>query len=384
MLQQGMETHAVSAAALESSAKKRKQCPSELIEQAVMEARHIGGQAATMKVNRNLARNEEVNEDTVRKWLSRWKKEGPFWENSRKRGRKSIADLTPSTMLQSWEEQVEGLRVQGESVTGRMAAAVGRAVLDEQAPSLLQRQGGNIQMSVRTGRRLLASSDRAWRKKSSSRIVPPVERLADTCSAFFSEISAVTEHCTLTPELVLNFDQTMHLYHPSRGFTWEKKGSTRVQVAESKDGFTFLPVVSMAGVVGAQLIFAGTTSAVFPNVPPGSVLHYAATPSHWSNEQTTLDLWRSIIIPYINRQRVSMNDAAAPVLVLADSYGAHWTQAAKDLVESVNNVSYISVPDSLTRIFQPLDLGIIAAMKNSILRQKDEFIEQEVAIALRE
>ena len=89
----------MSAAALALSAKKRKRYTPELIEQAVMEARHIGGQAAALKVNRNLALNEEVNEDTVRKWLSLQKKEGPFWEDQRKRGRKSIADLAPSTML---------------------------------------------------------------------------------------------------------------------------------------------------------------------------------------------------------------------------------------------------------------------------------------------
>ena len=198
----------MSAAALASSAKKRKNYPTELIGQTVAEARHIGAQAAAVKVNRNLSRDEQVNEDTVRKWLSRWKTYGNFWEDRPKRGRKSVVDLAPQTLLPAWEEQIPGLRAQGEPVTGRMAAVVGRAVLDNQSPSLLERHGGNIKMSVRTGRRLLASSDRAWRKKSSSRIVPPPDSLADTCSAFFPEISAVAEDSSLTPQLILNFDQT--------------------------------------------------------------------------------------------------------------------------------------------------------------------------------
>ena len=45
------------------------------------------------------------------------------------------------------------------------------------------------------------------------------------------------------------------------------------------------------------------------------------------------------------------------------------------------NIAYICVPESLTHIFQ---LGIIAAIKSSIMRRKDDFFEGEAATAIRE
>lgn len=43
-----------------------------------------------------------------------------------------------------------------------------------------------------------------------------------------------------------------------------------------------------------------------------------------------------------------------------------------------------STYDKLTHVFQPLDLGIIAAWKQSILRRKDDFVEAEARAAVRE
>ena len=71
----------------------------------------------------------------------------------------------------------------------------------------------------------------------------------------------------------------------------------------------------------------------------------------------------------------------APVLVLADAFPAHWAPGVKELVARQRGVSYVAVPDSLTHLFQPLDLGM---MKASIQRRKDEFMESEVATAIRE
>ena len=54
------------------------------------------------------------------------------------------------------------------------------------------------------------------------------------------------------------------------------------------------------------------------------------------------------------------------------------------LVQETDAIAYIAVPDCLTHIFQPLDLGIIAALKNSVLRRRDDFLESEVRTAVRE
>ena len=241
-------------------------------------------------------------------------------------------------------------------------------------------------MCVRTGQRMLNldKEDMSYRKRTSKRVLPPSADLENTRDTFYDNIAKNFADGPPPPELVLNFDQTFQLYNPNRGYTWEKKGSDRVQLTESRDGFTLVPVCSMTKLVGAQLIFGGTTSAVLPAVEPGSLLLYNYNATHWSNESTTLQLWKKIILPYIADVRRHVGNDSAPALVLADDFAAHWTPAVKSLVESVPNVSYICIPDALTHIFQPLDLGIIAAIKQSILRRKDEFLEAEVQKALRE
>ena len=176
----------------------------------------------------------------------------------------------------------------------------------------------------------------------------------------------------------------MQLYNPTRGYTWEKKGSSRVQLRDSKDGFTFLPVVSAAGMVGAQLIFDGKTSAALPSVAPGSMLHYEQTSNHWSDEGTTVKLFNSIVFPHIAKRRAELQDPSAPAIVLADAYPAHWTSRVQQLVAQNAGVAYVAIPDCLTHLFQPCDLGIIAAIKQSVLRRKDEFLEEELRAAIRE
>lgn len=379
-----MEDHVVLREAAAVSTRKRKNHSPELIGRAVTEARHHGAQAASLAVNKNLSMAERVGEDTIRSWLGRWRKEGDFWTKQCKRGRKSIKEALPQAAAMEWKKQVDALRTQGEPVTSRAAAAIGRAVLEDKTPSLLERHGGSVKFCKNTGRQWLRDDDMSYRKKTSSKIIPPADVVAASRDSFYKKIVDSFPNGFPVPALTINFDQTFLQYHPSRGYTWEKRGSDRVQLTQNKDGFTFLPVVSVEGVIGAQLIFGGTTAAVLPSVQPGALLQYHFNSSHWSTEETTLKLFQQMILPYIARQRVQLGDDAAPVLILGDAFGAHWTKKVTDVVASTEAVVYICVPESLTHLFQPLDLGIIAAMKHSIKRRMDDFLEDETLTAIRE
>ena len=114
------------------------------------------------------------------------------------------------------------------------------------------------------------------------------------------------------------------------------------------------------------------------------MLRFEYTASHWSDESTTSSLWNHIILPYIARRRAAVGDPHSPVLVLTDAFATHWTPRVRAVVASADCINYIVIPDSLTHLFQPLDLGIIAAIKNSLQRRKDDFLEEEVATAIRE
>ena len=342
----------------------------------------MGPLAAASTITRSLT-DIEISADTVRCWLARWKAESNFWENVGKRGRPSLVGCVPGA-TEEFKRQVDSFRAQGESVTGRVASTILRAVFEEKAPSLLERHGGPAKISIRSGAKLLAEQGLSFRKRTSSRIIPPSEDVVNARDIFFANIAGCFPGQEVDPHLVINFDQTFHLYSPTRGYTWEKKGADRVQLAQNKDGFTLTPVVSIAGVVGAQLIFSGSTATSLPRVAPGPLLQFTQTSNHWSNEATTTQLWNSIILPHVAARRTALQLPSAPVIVLADAFAAHWTPAVQALVEKDSAIAYLCVPESLTHVFQPLDLGIIAAIKQSVLRRKDEFSEEEVRTAIRE
>ena len=378
-----MEGFVVDASVASVAKRKRQTHEDDVVAKVVELSRQIGTQAATRKLNATLPPGDHLLESTARKWLSRWKKEGAFWEKQNKRGRPSVLAAVPGAKAEC-DRQLDALRAQGSAVTGRVAAVVARAVMEDKAPSLLERHGGVAKFSIATGSRMIAADSKLYRKKTSSRIIPAVEDVAKARDTFYSSIAECFPDGPPDESLVINFDQTFHLYNPNRGYTWEKRGATRVQLTESKDGFTLLPVVAMTGAIGAQLIFGGKTDNVLPRAPPGPFLRFTHTESHWSDEATTIALWQDLIIPYVTSRRSALSDPMAPTLVLADAYKAHWTPKVLELVARQNNIFYIGVPESLTHWLQPLDLGIIAALKHSIQRRKDEYLEKELAVALRE
>ena len=379
-----MEAFAVASPAAQSVKRTRQSFSDDQIGKAVALARQIGSMAASKKLNSGVPPADQMQEATIRKWLSRWKTEGNFWEAVRnKRGRPNVLSAVPGG-VEEWARQVDSLRAQGASVTGRVSAVIARAVAEEKAPSLLEVHGGALKMSIEAGSKLLQRAGKSFRKRTSTRIIPPDDVVAEARDSFYKNISDCFTDGPPDEGLVINFDQTFQLYNPNRGYTWEKKAASRVQLTDSREGFTFLPVVSMLGVLGAQLIFGGSTAAVLPSISAGPLLRFECTPSHWSDENTTISLWNNIILPYIARRRAVLGDPYSPALVLADAFRAHWTPRVRAVVASADSIFYIAIPDSLTHLFQPLDLGIIAAMKHSIQRRKDDFLEKEVATAIRE
>ena len=332
------------AVASQSVKRSRQSFSDDRIGAAVALALQIGTMAATKKLNSGMPPADQMQEATVRKWLSRWKKEGNFWEAARaKRGRPNVLSAIPGGQ-EEWVRQVDSLRAQGASVTGRVSAVIARAVAEEKAPSLLEAHGGGLKMSIEAGSQLLKRAGKSFRKRTSTRIIPPDDVVAEARDSFYKNITDCFPDGPPDEGLVINFDQTFQLYNPNRGYTWEKKAASRVQLTDSRDGFTLLPVVSMLGVLGAQLIFGGTTAAVLPAISAGPLLRFEYTASHWSDESTTLSLWNNIILPYIARRRAAVGDPHSPVLVLADAFAAHWTPRVRAVVASADSINYIAIP----------------------------------------
>ena len=378
-----MEQFVVDKAAAGAVKRSRSRYEPDFIAEAVELARHIKPTAAVAQLNKKLPADKQLAVGTVDSWMSRYRKEGKFWESEAKRGRRAFLDSAPG-LRDEWTRQVDAMRAQGASVSGRVSATIVKAVLEEKTPSLLERHGGHAKVSLRMGQKVLSAAGYAPRKKSSSRVLPPDDAVADARDTFYAALQGCFPDDVVDRHLLINFDQTFQNYHPTRSFTWEKKGAIRVQVKESKDGFTLLPVVSAGGIVGAQMIFDGKTAGSLPTIPSGPLMKYTQTPTHWSTEATTLELFRTIILPHIAARRAALGQPDAPAIVLADAFPPHWADSVVDLVAAQRSVAYVAVPETLTHLFQPLDLGIIAALKNSVMRRMDDFMEHEVRIAIQE
>ena len=86
---------------------------------------------------------------------------------------------------------------------------------------------------------MLSRTDRSFRNGASNNILPAIEASETATDQFYWALQDAVEDNGITqPELVIDFDQTFQKYHPTRGFTWKKKDTRRVQLQSTKDGYT--------------------------------------------------------------------------------------------------------------------------------------------------
>ena len=103
-----------------------KQRPPEHVEQRATQARHVGQYAAAVEYDLRVPKDFLVSSDTVCTWLFQWRKEGKVLGSAEGTGPQATVQAQAE-----WDRQVDGLRSQGEPVTGRVSAIVARAVLSD-------------------------------------------------------------------------------------------------------------------------------------------------------------------------------------------------------------------------------------------------------------
>ena len=100
----------------------------------------------------------------------------------------------------------------------------------------------------------------------------------------------------------------------------------------------------------------GKTSKSIPAVafPPEFVL--SANEKHYSNEKEYLNMLEKIIIPFVEKERRSLDlDSCHPPLLIMDVFKGQMTELVQGVLKE-NNIFLVKVPASLTYLFQPLDV----------------------------
>ena len=104
-----------------------------------------------------------------------------------------------------------------------------------------------------------------------------------------------------------------------------------------------------------QLIYGGNTKKNIPAVSFPSDFVISANEKH-SNEREALNMLENVIIPYVEKQRVSLDlDFDHPALLIMDVFKSQMTCAVRELLNE-NHILLEKVPANLTYLFQPLDV----------------------------
>lgn len=137
-------------------------------------------------------------------------------------------------------------------------------------------------------------------------------------NTFLREAYVVRDHA-IPAALRVNTNQTQMVYQQGTQQTWNESGAKQVSTVgqEEKWAFTLVPSISASGVVlPMQAIFMGKTnqscpSRKAPSYTEAQKLGFHMLPSktstYWSTQETMQDLVDTIIAPYFETTKVTLN-----------------------------------------------------------------------------
>lgn len=203
--------------------------------------------------------------------------------------------------------------------------------------SLLSKFGGHIEMNrpwaVSILQRMGFVQRRGSTQTKASLSDTQILRLKYT---YLSQISEMAKAHRIPPEFIVNWDQAGVKLVPSQNWTMEQQGSSRVEIAgiNDKRQITVTLAASMSGeLLPIQLLYQGKTDRCHPKFSFPTEFDVWHTPNHWANEDTTIQLIKRIILPYIKAVRAKCNTPDQAALVIFDVFKGHIGEAVHTLLE---------------------------------------------------
>ena len=162
-------------------------------------------------------------------------------------------------------------------------------------------------------------------------------------------------------ELIINWDQTGHIYVPVSQWTMEEEGAKQVEI-NGKDDKCQITVVVGCFLIGdflsLQLIYQGKTTKCLPQVQFSVDWSILYTANHWSNEETMEIYITKIIILYLSETKRKLNiPLDHPALLLFGNFKGQCTKELLKLLDS-HNVNVVLIPPNCMDRLQPLDLSV--------------------------
>ena len=335
------------------------------------------GKYATLHGNAQAARksskvlNFKLNESSVRHMKTKYLKllkvdPEPIMEiTNKKRGRPVAVGKELDEEIQHY---IKNLRMSGGIVNRSVAQAAARGIVTARKPSLLKENGGSLDLGRGWVESFLRRMGYVKRKGTkAARHVP--QDFSELKQNFLKRIRDVVRDYGITPDLVINFDQTGSKLVPSSQWTLEVEGRSQIEICglEDKREITLVLACTMSGVLlPPQVIYAGKTERCQAAINFPETWNVTHTENHWSNTGSMIEYAEKVLLPYINRTRIGHH---ARALLIFDVFAAHRSKEFLRLLKD-NKCEVVFVPGGCTGELQPLDVAVNEPFKKLM---KDEF-----------
>ena len=105
-------------------------------------------------------------------------------------------------------------------------------------------------------------------------------------------------------------------------------------------------------------------------------------PKHYSNTLESLKSIDEVIIPYVNAQREILSNSNQAALIIFDVFRSLITDEVTSHL-SQNIIYFVTVPNNMTHLFQPLDLTVNGHCKKFMKNEFAKWYMQQVDNALQ-
>ena len=131
-----------------------------------------------------------------------------------------------------------------------------------------------------------------------------------------------------------------------------------------------------------QLIYGGKTNQSFPKFEFPVGFSLSANPKHYSNIAESIKLIKEIIIPYNEKERISLKlPKTQPALLIIDVFRGQMTEDVLTVLKD-NNILPVRASANMTPIFQPLDLTVNGTFKTFMRKKFSEWHSRLILHAL--
>ena len=86
-----------------------------------------------------------------------------------------------------------------------------------------------------------------------------------------------------------------------------------------------------------QLIYQGNSKQFLSRFNFSKEFHVIQTPNHWEKEETSIELLRKIIIPFVQEKHKTLSMPEDQTwLLITDVFKSQWTKGVQDIISKSN------------------------------------------------